>query len=91
MNGPVLHRVKLNGHKSFSAYKLCCSSLGSIHVHKHKHRQPLTHPCEGTHTHVAGAHPSTSPSHRVIFTQALSPLIGADEGLIGSFFTTRST
>lgn len=60
--------------------------------------QPGLYTCTQTHTRthtyvpthretpVDGPRPSTSPSHWVIFTQALSPLIGADEGLIGSFF-----
>lgn len=54
--------------------------------------RPGLHTCTQTRahthreTHVDSPHPSTSPSHWVIFTQALSPLIGADEGLIGSFF-----
>lgn len=67
---------------AWGPYMYTNTSTGNLsHIHVRGH----------THTHVAGAHPSTSPSHRVIFTQALSPLIGADEGLIGSFFTTRST
>ena len=54
----------------------------------HMYTNTNTHSHTHTHTgaHVDGPNPSTSPSHRVIFTQALSPLIGADEGLIGSFF-----
>lgn len=50
------------------------------YVHKHTHTQ--------AHKNQAldRPYPSTAPSHWVIFTQALSPLIGADEGLIGSFF-----
>lgn len=86
VNGSVLQRVTLNGHKFFNYYKLCCASNRAAHM------------CTNTHTptqtktmHIDRPHPSTAPSHWVIFTQALSPLIGADEGLIGSFFTTPTT
>lgn len=81
VNGPVQQRVTLNGHKFFNYYKLCCASNRAAHM------------CTNTHTpphiktkRIDRPHPSTAPSHWVIFTQALSPLIGADEGLIGSFF-----
>jgi len=86
VNGPVLQRVRLNGHMFFNDYKLCCAGLGSAHVHKHTHTHTHTYAQTHTETPGDGPHPSTSPSHWVIFTQALSPLIGADEGLIGSFF-----
>ena len=61
---------------------------GGLHTCTQTQTHTVTHTHTHTHTgaHVDGPNPSTSPSHRVIFTQALSPLIGADEGLIGSFF-----
>lgn len=57
------------------------------HSHKHTHTRKKK---KGTWRQTALTH-LAPPSHRVIFTQALSPLIGADEGLIGSFFTTPGT
>lgn len=91
VNGPVLQRVRLNGHKFFNYYKLCRAGKGRTHVHKHKHEHTHTPRHTQTGVHIDRPHPYTAPSHWVIFTQALSPLIGADEGLIGSFFTTPST
>lgn len=78
----------LNGHKFFNYYKLCCASTG-LHICAQTH----THTHTFAHKNQAHRPALTLPPlpHWVIFTQALSPLIGADEGLIGSFFFLYNT
>lgn len=77
--------VPLNGHKFFMIKNHVVPAPG---VAPHTCTQTPTD--SPTHTQTALT-PCSSPSHWVIFTRALSPLIGADEWLIGSFFTTPST
>lgn len=82
VNGPVPRWVTLNGHKLLQRLK--------------NHVVPAQCPHMCTNTHLLyrctqSPHLCSPPSHWVIFTQVLSTLIGADECLIGSFFTTPST